>query len=256
MLSSFRQSRTASFLSLVATLTFLSERLLQAQYCRGSEVANEWVAQGGYLAADNTIHYTIGFNSNVPQAVRDAVADAMQRWNDYSGVSGIVLEEAAGSPDLYISGSSNGAVTGNCAAFQTGASAIYYDENDYEPWVSGDPDSAAVVMTHEIGHFLGLGDANVGANTIMAQGYAPCHEYASGQIARAPTYYEANGAGTCIRTYHENNSYWYPPSDVQYQPGPGTCLDYWLVSYWYSCTSGGSCAYWYYTMDYLYTICP
>jgi hypothetical protein len=87
-------------------------------------VASEWVAQGGYLGSGNAIHYTVGFNSNVPQAVRDAVTDAMQRWNDYSGASGIVLELAFGKgPDLYIAGTSNGSLAGHCAAFQTGASA-------------------------------------------------------------------------------------------------------------------------------------
>jgi hypothetical protein len=67
---------------------------------------------------------------------------------------------------VRVSMSSNPALTGGCAGYSHSASVINVDSNEFAPWAGSDAGSAALVMAHELGHFLGLGEAGVGSGTI------------------------------------------------------------------------------------------
>jgi hypothetical protein len=215
----------ASVVSMLA-LAMFADRSCESEYpCRGREVEWEWVARGGWLSSDNRIHYTVRLDPDVPVHVRGAVDLAVQGWNKHLETSNIILDLAAADDitsktDLFIIRRDNEALDGNCAKFHSGRlpserkiarspQAICYSISKYESWItsSRNHNDGAVVMAHELGHFLGLDDAaSFAVGTIMAQGYPPCQDYAKNSKTRLPTSIDARSAGICISRHHSRFS--------------------------------------------------
>lgn len=108
-------ARAVCALWLGVTLILYHQVVLTAQTCRGIQ-SWEWSAYGGHYESDGLIHYRIGFEGSVPQAVQDAVSNAAQQWNSLSQQSGIALDFSPGYPDVRVIMSSHSAQTGGVPA--------------------------------------------------------------------------------------------------------------------------------------------
>lgn len=208
-------------------------RSCEGEYpCRGQEVEWEWVSKGGWVSPDNRLHFTVRVNPDVPYHVRGAVALAVKGWNEH--LENIILDMPAADDwtrptDLWIVKVDNEALDGNCAKFHSGRlpherkiasgpQAICYSKMHYESWITSTMAyyDAAVVMAHEIGHFLGLDDADISAvGTIMAQGHTSCRYYAVNARTRLPTREDARNAGVCVANHRLRQPPMTTPTKVQ-----------------------------------------
>ena len=155
---------------------------------------------------------------------------------------------------MRVSMSSNPALTGGCAGYSHSASVINVDSNEFAPWAGSDAGSAALVMAHELGHFLGLGEAGVGSGTIMNnpwQGQS-CYGGASSAVTRTVQTNDANMAGNCIFVAHQANPISQEPPMEQPIPDPSApfCYGLYRITSWYQC-SQSSCSYLYSDMQLL-----
>lgn len=189
---------------------------LLGQVCR-SDAASERMATGGWVAPDGRVHYTIGLDPDVPDGVRTAVVRATEDWNKLRETTNVVLDVApknvapnnASQPsrrvDLIVRPSSVPKEHCGCASIKTGESVIYYSIRDYGDWVASHqhPHAAPVVMSHEIGHFLGLDDTATVMNSIMAPGELSCEGYARNPRVPWPTKEDGKLVGACVRKHRE-----------------------------------------------------
>jgi hypothetical protein len=202
--------------------------------CRNKDykdsVIDEPVVSGGRLSADNQIIYRVGIQAreiqdDIRPHVVSAVRSAVKDWNSRSDLSNLVLEldlstEKPGSGvDLWVAGLSNSDFSGPCAVFRPqlkhpGEGAVIYNIAAFESWVSADPEAAARILSHEVGHFFGLADFLPRidnflpeTNSVMSQGLAngpdSCRTYGETAVARRPTKGDARAAGRCIWTHHK-----------------------------------------------------
>lgn len=202
--------------------------------CRNKEyresVLDEPVVSGGRLSVANQIIYRVGIQTReIPDDIRPhvigAVRSAVTDWNSHRDLSNLVLEldlttENPGTGvDLWVAGLRNSAFTGKCAEFRPQLKdhpegAVVYNVAEFESWVPADPEAAARVISHEIGHFFGLADFLPRidnflpeTNSVMSQGRGdvpnPCRTYGETAIARRPTKGDARAAGRCLWTHHK-----------------------------------------------------
>lgn len=168
-LSSGARLQTTLSLFLVLTCSALfPSAVVQAQGCisnRRFKVCNK------PLSSDHKRHINVSFSGG-DAAERAAMQAALDAWNRYSDVTGIVfdLSPSGTTGDIEISYSSFSGDTGGCAAFQSATSTVYWGDQ----WRSrlqnlGQGEAAAVIM-HELGHALGLDENNSDFNQIMHQG--------------------------------------------------------------------------------------
>jgi hypothetical protein len=189
----------------LASIVFGTGASLRAQQCR-AEAVSERLATGGQRGADGKVYYTIRFESTVKPGVRNAVQGAARLWNGVSKTTNamlVVVPDTTIDADVTIRGAKDFLDHRGCASFKTGTSIIYYSIDDYADWVDSDqePRGAAVIMAHELGHFLGLEEANPAVNSIVAQHDGSCRSYAASPRVREPTPSDAKVVGECIKRH-------------------------------------------------------
>lgn len=122
-------------------------------------------------AADGKIHVTYSFNNpNISATAKKAIENAFAQWNNKSGTTRVIFEQAApgASGDIEFKFSSNINETGGCAGYSPTTGRVYYSP-EWETRAANSESAGATVMAHELGHFLGLDEAgtNPGTPTIM-----------------------------------------------------------------------------------------
>ncbi|MGZ8848505.1 MAG: hypothetical protein ACXW3C_18755, partial [Pyrinomonadaceae bacterium] len=95
---------------------------------------------------------------------------AFADWNRFSSTTKVVFEPAqSGVPaDLEIKPSDDPEMTGGCAGYDEDTISINYSQAFVERAANSSA-AGATVLAHELGHFLGLGEAgeNPGTPSIM-----------------------------------------------------------------------------------------
>lgn len=83
---------------------------------------------------------------------------AVGEWNKFSSSTHIQIDFAppGAIPDIQVIPSSDANNTGSCASFRPSLGRLYYAP-DF-PTVAGDPNVGRLILSHELGHALGLGD--------------------------------------------------------------------------------------------------
>jgi hypothetical protein len=159
---------SAIVLSLCAgTITFL-----RAQQCADRTLAPLAPALKNRTPdADGIIHITYSFtDSNIPLSSQTAISIAIGQWNSFSSSTKVKFELApAGSPgDLQFAGSTNEDLTHGCIAHDPSTHIINYDPA-WSQRADGSLNAGAAFVAHEMGHYLGLGEAgeNPSSPTIM-----------------------------------------------------------------------------------------
>ncbi|MGZ8845613.1 MAG: hypothetical protein ACXW3C_04035, partial [Pyrinomonadaceae bacterium] len=129
-----------------------------------------------HKADDGNYHITYSFAAGTPDAVKQAAADAFGQWNALTGTTKVVFEEAQPGATGFIEfqQSDDPSNNGGCAAFRKSSDRVFFSSG----FASGagqnllNQMSAAVIIAHELGHFLGLGEAGLdpATPTIMNNG--------------------------------------------------------------------------------------
>jgi hypothetical protein len=129
-------------------------------------------------------------------------------------------------------------LTGGCAGFAPGHGAIYVHRDNVAAWAGQDKDLAALILSHEIGHSLGLGEAGLGYWTVMNNPppVGDCRQMAQWQkdvgAPTGPTFSDTLAASPCVRDGRQVAEY--PGSE--YWEFTGMCWERWEVYTIWNCT--------------------
>jgi hypothetical protein len=134
-----------------------------ATVCRPPDQINpeEALAKGGYLGRDGKIHFTFGIEPKANRAQVKAFRKAVGRWNAWSDVTRMVLEEGPrgkpfdirfgeGQPDIV-----DGVKKEYCAKQEPRDSSVRY-RPELMKFAGKRPGLAAKAYVHEIGHVFGM----------------------------------------------------------------------------------------------------
>ena len=122
-------------------------------------------------ADDGKIHVTYSFfDPNISESTKKAIENAITQWNNKSGTTRVIFDPAAPGAfgDVQFKPSTDPAETGGCAGYKSETGRIYYAP-DWQTRAANSEGSGAMVIAHELGHYLGLDDAgqNPATPTIM-----------------------------------------------------------------------------------------
>lgn len=154
--------------------------------------------------ANGIIHITYSFtDSNIPLNSQTAISIAIGQWNSLSSSTKVKFELApSGSAgDLQFSPSNDQSLTAGCIAHNSLTQTINYNQAWSER--ANNLSAGAAFAAHEIGHFLGLGEAgeNPSSPTIMNNPHGGAETTC--QNATVPTNEvqagDATAAGGCIQ---------------------------------------------------------
>lgn len=178
MLKSKESDCSAIHFSLLCTLTLIVMlSLTSSAIARCLTELYSRVVCNKAAAADGKKHIVVSFEGSDNLNAYSAVRAAMDEWNKYSDITGVVFEPAqwgATNGDLHIRFSTNPDATQGCAAYQPSAGPGIYWGVEFQGRITtpglGDAQLASPLM-HELGHFLGLDHFPPGTQppTIMNQ---------------------------------------------------------------------------------------
>lgn len=219
---------------------------------------------------DGKIHVKYRFkdengNAITPDASMTAAMDqAAGRWNTRTGTTNVVFEAAGPNDyaDLIVIPTSDQNKNLGCAAVDPLFGYIYYDPALVTAAQANVAD-AGTVLAHELGHFLGLGDAGVNPNppTIM-NNPGPGMSCTNFSVpSTTPTLGDATKAAECAQAARNAQTLINPPSGgggggggYLYDYPSYDCYDRYLVTDYYTCTSSG-CEYMGSDWQYLGVVC-
>lgn len=175
-----------------------------AQQCKPTEVDNLSRFNNKPRDGNGNIHITVnysagteGSNAIITRAMQSAIAE----WNTYSSSTHVVFDPATPGQqaDLNFYHTLSSTLTGSCAHFSAETNRIYHGaELEARLSALGEAE-VAVVLKHEIGHFLGLAHTT-SPETIMNQP-PPDSTCSNGTISTKFVFQsDAIQAGNCIAT--------------------------------------------------------
>jgi hypothetical protein len=155
---------------LLLTISALIANSIAGQNCLTASNISGILLNRATNPTDGKIHVTYSFSeASVPNTTKSAIENAIGQWNSKSGSTGVVFDPApAGtSGDLEFKRSDNSDDTGGCAAYRPASARVFYGA-DWETRAANAA-AGATVIAHELGHYLGLGEAgeNPSNPTIM-----------------------------------------------------------------------------------------
>lgn len=175
--------------------------------------------------ANGIIHVTYSFtDSNIPLNSQTAISMAIGQWNSFSSSTKVKFELApSGSAgDLQFSPSDDTRLTFGCIAHDSSTHTVNYSQAWSER--ADNLSAGAAFVAHEIGHFLGLGEAGENPATATIMNNPQRDENTTCQNATMPTNSvqagDATAAGSCIQAERPAATPT-PPA----QPGPTPCLN-------------------------------
>lgn len=151
--------KVATLLPLLFLMGLLVRESIRAQNCvPGSDIAPE--LRNRSPAADGKIHVTYSFNDpNISQASKSAILNSIDQWNGQSDTTKVMFDLASGSTaDLEFKASADVGDTGGCAGYKAASGRVYYSP-EWEERAANSESAGATVIAHELGHYLGLGEA-------------------------------------------------------------------------------------------------
>jgi hypothetical protein len=205
--------------------------------------------QRGYLGGDNLIHFRLRPASNLPSSASNALAAAVNMWNNAGGVNvkiDLVSSSYSGEVDFFFALSTDSNNTGGCASVQNGET-LWLDINGVLSWANSYPDLAAYLVGHEVGHLLGLKDEGVGNWSIMNNPFqtSSCLEGAQNQQNNgAPMTPSANDIftdGYCVTNARSSTQIRREPPAEEFQNYQSPCWERWIIWTWYNCNSSDGC---------------
>jgi len=153
---------------------------------------------------NGNIHITVNYSGSTEATnatVTRAMETAIREWNTYSSSTHVVFDPApAGQQgDLAFYHTTSSALTGGCAHFSPDTSRIFHGTELEARLASMGEDEVALVLKHEIGHFLGLAHTT-SPPTIMNQ--PPAGSTCSNGTISTKFVFQTDAiqAGNCIAT--------------------------------------------------------
>ena len=185
-------------LSLVWVISALAQQCKQSSDDNLSRFSNKPRDGNGNIHI--TVNYsagTEGSNAIITRAMQSAIAE----WNSYSSSTHVVFDPATPGQqaDLDFYHTTSSTLTGGCAHFSPDTSRIYHGAELETRLSSMGEAEVAVVLKHEVGHFLGLAHTT-SPPTIMNQP-PPGSTCSNGTISTKFVFQsDAIQAGNCIAT--------------------------------------------------------
>jgi reprolysin-like metallo-peptidase family M12B len=216
-------------------------------------------------AGDGRFHFKYRFrdesgnNITPSNAMQTAMNQAAANWNVHSATTQVVFEAAGANEyaDIVVIPTTDTAKTQGCASMDTAFNYIYYDPA-LDLAAQSSTANGATVLAHELGHFLGLRDANSNnpsPPTIMnnpAPGQT-CQNFTVPTIA--PRSNDATRVASCItQSQNQTTAHQYHRQEPDYSYYPAACWSFYLVTDHYSCLND-SCSYRYSDWEFMYSEC-
>ena len=175
-----------------------------AQQCQPTNVDNLSRFNNRTRDGNGNIHITVNYSAG-PEAANAIITRAMQsaiaEWNTYSSSTHVVFDPATPGQqaDLDFYHTVDSSLTGGCAHFSSETSRIFHGAELESRLATMGEAEVAVVLKHEVGHFLGLGHTTSPA-TIMNQ--PPAGTTCSNGTISTKFVFQSDAiqAGNCIAT--------------------------------------------------------
>lgn len=178
---------------------------------------------------NGNIHITVNYSGSTEATnatITRAMQTAIREWNTYSSSTHVVFDPApAGQQgDLSFFHTTSSTLTGGCAHFSPDSSRIYHGSELEARLASMGEDEVAVVLKHEVGHFLGLAHTTSPA-TIMNQ--PPAGSTCSNGTISTKFVFQSDAiqAGNCIATVNPTPTPTPTPTPVPDDTGGGFCTN-------------------------------
>ncbi len=222
------RQRAAVASCLIAILCWGETVPIRASNCRSHE-SYESIVHGGYVGGDGKVHYEVSYESNVTGDQIDIFHQAMNYWNARSDETGIWLDDVSGNYAGDFRFKKRPPGTGYCADYIRESSDIFYDELQMS-WAPNNPDIAARLYAHELGHALGLDHKGYGSIMYDGNALQTCEQkgYDMGDV----TSDDASDVRDCAFAAHEGHDYGPPPSYFWEDWQPSCWWLWYTVEYW------------------------
>jgi hypothetical protein len=175
----------------------------------------EAIVTGGYVGGDAKVHLTVAIAKGVEQPQERAFSEALRRWNEWSEVTRMVLEDAAPGGPIDITLKMSTDPKAHCAVHHPSDSSVGYAPKgakfDME-FAEKDHMLAARAYVHEMGHVFGIHHPNDGGlmdPSVYSHESENC-AVGAGKI-KSISRRDAENARDCAFAAHVGHQYRLPP---------------------------------------------